>query len=335
MSGYNDGFTAMTGGTIIQGTLPVTTGADYFILSDLGVDVGSDFINANNAGVPLDGLAIYNSGQVVGAPPLQSPHVENVSCLGSDPLAPVHCMLLENVKNARVRNVATVMNMHGFVLKGTDSVVDGVYSRGHGIDSIILKSDDYAPTNSDEIGNVTIHYLLTPGDTKGLVIQGVESGISNIAVHDATITGVVGWGVYIQGAGPRSAATSVSLANIRVDYPGSSPISDYCLQFVQYVSQVRINGLQCSNMWAGIAPYLPVPGAFSQFIVTNALFSDIATNAVQTFGDWTVHDSTFRSVQGDGILNTFGVTDVSGNTFINIGGKDLDAEDGASFTGTP
>jgi hypothetical protein len=332
-AGYNPAFTAMSGGTIIQGTLPSTTGADHLTVRDLGVDVGSDYINAKNEGVALDGLAIYNGGQVVGAPPVQSPVVENVSCLGSAPMAPVHCMLLENVTDAVVTNVTTVLNMHGFVLKGTHSVVGGISSRGHGIDSIILKSDDYAPTSFDQIGNVTVRYLFSPGDTKGIVIQGVERGIDNITLHDATIEGIVGWGVYVQGAGSQSPATNILLKDITVDYPGSSPISDYCMQFVQYVSSVSIDNLQCSNMWAGIAPYLPSQDFFADFHVTNSHFSGIATNGIQTFGSWSVAGSTFDSIGGDGILNTYGVTAVASDTFTNIGGTNL-GEDGGTFTVT-
>jgi len=126
IAGYNSTFTAMSGGTIVQGQLPASTGADYFTVQDLGVDAGAAFINAHNGGVATNAFAIVNNGQVVGAPPVQSPRIENVSCLGYNPTAPAHCMLVENVNNAYVRNVVTVMNCHGLVLKGTNSTVSGV-----------------------------------------------------------------------------------------------------------------------------------------------------------------------------------------------------------------
>lgn len=49
MPGYNSTFTSMSGGTIVQGHLPASTGADYLTVRDLGVDAGSAYINANNA----------------------------------------------------------------------------------------------------------------------------------------------------------------------------------------------------------------------------------------------------------------------------------------------
>jgi hypothetical protein len=129
MPAYNSEFTAMTGGTIVLGPLAVSSGADHFTVQDLGVDAGQTYINGNNGGTPTDALLIYNAGQAIGAPRVQSPVIENVSCLGYSTTAAVHCMLVENVNNAYVHNVQTVMNQHGLVLKGTNSTVDGVYAR--------------------------------------------------------------------------------------------------------------------------------------------------------------------------------------------------------------
>jgi hypothetical protein len=38
----------------------VTTGADHFEIHDLGIDVGSDYVNAFLGGVATDGLQIVN-----------------------------------------------------------------------------------------------------------------------------------------------------------------------------------------------------------------------------------------------------------------------------------
>jgi hypothetical protein len=82
MPGYNSDFTAVAGGTIVLGPLAASSGADYFTVQDLGVDAGQAYINANNGASPTDALSIYNNGQVIGDPPVQSPLIENVSCLG-------------------------------------------------------------------------------------------------------------------------------------------------------------------------------------------------------------------------------------------------------------
>jgi hypothetical protein len=323
MPGYNSTFTAMSGGTIVQGHLPASTGADYFTVEDLGVDVGPAYIDANNGGVATDALLIYNSGQVVGAPQVQSPRIENVACLGYSPTAAVHCMLVENVNHAYIHNVVTVMNCHGFVLKGTNSTVDGVYSRGHGIDSVIVKSDNYAPTSHDRLSNIVIEPLIAAGDTKGIIIQGVAAPLSNISISNAVIRSPFAWGLYVQGANSTTPASTLNFSDITIDYQGGSPTFHYCMQFLQYVSAVNINNLTCSNMWAGIAPYLPASGEFSDFTVTNSHFTNIATNGIETFGQWSVVNNRFESIAGNGIVADSGATTVSENRFTNIGGSDM------------
>ena len=262
IAGYNSTFTAMSGGTIVLGHLSASTGADYFTVQDLGVDAGSAYIDAHNGGVATDGLSIFNNGQVVGAPQVESPRIENVSCLGYSPTASAHCMLVENVNNAYIRNVVTVMNCHGLALKGTNSTVVGVHARGHGIDSVIVKPDNYAPASKDYLSNITIEPLIAAGDTKGIIVEGIAAPVSNVGIFDAIIRSPLAWGVYVQGAGAKVSATAVTLFNITVAYEGVSPTYEYCMQFVRYVSNVNITNLNCSNMWAGIAPYLPASGAF-------------------------------------------------------------------------
>jgi hypothetical protein len=331
IAGYNSDFTAMVGGTIILGSLVVSTGADYFTIRDLGVDAGQQFITNNNGGSPTDALVIYNYGQVVGAPPVQSPLIENVSCLGSSPDAPFHCMLVTNVNNAYVHNVQTVMNCHGLVLKGTNSTVDGVLARGHGIDSVIIKAETFAPVSQDSLSNITIEPLKSPGDTKGIIVIGVGGPVSGINISKVVIKSPLSWGFFVQGESPQTNVTGLTFSDISIEYPGGSPPNEYCMQFVQYVSAVNISNLSCSGMWAGISPYEPDPSSFGNFMVTNSQFTDIATDAIQTYGPWTIFDDTFTSVGGNAIVNPFGITAVSGNAFIDIAGSDM-LSTGGTFT---
>jgi hypothetical protein len=232
-------------------------------------------------------------------------------------------MLIENVKHAYVHNVATVMNCHGLVLKGTNSVVDGVYSRGHGIDSVIVESDDYAPTSQDDLSNITIEPLMAPGDTKGIIVKRFTRPLSNISISNAIIRSPLSWGVYVQGASSTTPATVLNFSDITVEYPGGSPIVEYCMQLVQYVSAVTIDNLHCSNMWAGIAPYAPAAGAFNDFTVTNSQFTNITTNGIETFGQWNISNTSFGSIGGSGIQADSGITTVSRDKFANIGGSDM------------
>jgi len=334
MPGYNPTFTAMSGGTIVQGPLYASSGADYFAVQDLGVDAGSAYINAQNGGIATDAFAIFNNGQVVGAPQLESPRIENVSCLGSSPTAAVHCMLVENVNHAYIKNVVTVMNCHGLVLKGTNSTVNGVYARGHGIDSILVKSDNYAPSSMDDLSNITIEPLIAPGDTKGIIIGGIAAPVSNIGISGAIIRSPFAWGIDVKGASSATPATAVTLSNITVEYEGGSPTVGYCLQFVEYVSNVNINNLNCSNMVSGIAPVAPASGAFGNFTVKNSQFTKIATDGINTYGQWSISDTSFGSIAGNGIVAFSGVTTISGDTFTNIGGSDTYSA-GGSFVVLP
>src|SRR5206468_1057890 len=94
MPRFNSGYTALSGGTIIQGSILASQGADNLWLRDLGVDDGSAYVSGG--GAASDAIAIFNLGSVVGAPQLQNVLVQNVSCLGSSATAAFHCLLVEN-----------------------------------------------------------------------------------------------------------------------------------------------------------------------------------------------------------------------------------------------
>ena len=313
----------MSGGTIVLGQLLATSGADYFTVRDLGVDAGSAYINANNGGIATNALAIFNDGTVVVAPQVESPLIENVSCLGYSPTASAHCMLIENVNNAYVHDVVAIMNLHGFVLKGTNSVVDGVFSRGHSITSVIVKSDNYALSSQDNLSNITIEPLFHPGDTRGISVIGVAAPVSGINISNVHMHSPLGWGIHVQGANSTTPANGIRFSNISIDYQGASPAGYYCMQLVQYVSNVNIDNLNCSNMWAGISLYQPAAGVFTDFTVTNSQFTNIATDGIETYGQWNISNTSFASIAGNGIVADSGVTTVSGYTFTNIGGSDM------------
>ena len=128
-------------------------------------------------------------------------------------------MLVENVNNAYVHNVWAVVNCHGVVLKGTNSKIDGVLSRGHNVDAVIVKSDAYAPASQDTLSNINVQRLFSPGDTKGIIIIGVGASISDIHLSNVQIDSPAAWGIYVQGASEAATATGVTLSGMSVDYP--------------------------------------------------------------------------------------------------------------------
>jgi hypothetical protein len=110
------------------------------------------------------------------------------------------------------------------------------------------------------------------------------------------------------------------------------------MQFLQYVSAVNISNLNCSNMWSGIAPYAPISGAFKGFTVSNSQFTNIGTNGIETYGQWTIYNTSFGSIAGSGIVADSGVTTVStvsANTFTNIGGSNMYSAGGTFVILTP
>jgi hypothetical protein len=327
MPAYNSNYTALVGGTILLGTLPVTTGADGFELHDLGIDVGSAYVNAFLGGVAQDGLEIANAGQVVGAAPIQSPVIENVACLGFSLFAQNHCMLVENVNQASIHNVQAVYNCHGFVLKGTNSTVNGVLSRGHGVDSVLVKSDFYAPSANDTLSNITISSLLAPGDTKGMIIEAITANLSEIVVNGLTVSSPWVWGLAVRGADPYL-AQSITISNAVINYPGGSPPGTYCLQMISGVSNLTIQNLSCRNIWEGVYPISPTAGAMTNNTIAASSFANIANDAVTTYGSWTVANTVFSSVKGCGIVSTSGITTLSADQFNNGSGCNTFANGG-------
>jgi hypothetical protein len=327
MPSYNSDYTALAGGTIILGTLPVTTGADHFELYDLGIDVGPAYVNAFLGGVAADGLEIANVGQVVGAAPIQSLVIENVACLGFSFSAQNHCMLVENVNQASIHNVQAVYNCHGFVLKGTNSTVDGVFSRGHGVDSVLVKSDSYAPSSNDTLSNITISSLLARGDTKGMIIGAITANLSEIVVNGLTVSSPSVLGLMVHGKDPY-VAQSIGVSNAVIKYPDVSPSGTYCVQMIGGVSNLRIQNLSCQNISEGVYPISPTAGAMTNNTITASSFANIANDAVTTYGSWTVANTVFSFVKGCAIVNTLGTTTLSADQFISGSGCNTFANGG-------
>jgi len=87
-------------------------------------------------------------------------------------------------------------------------------------------------------------------------------------------------------------------------------------------------------MVSGIAPIAPASGAFGNFTVKNSQFTKIATDGINTYGQWSISDTSFGSIAGNGIVAFSGVTTISGDTFTNIGGSDTYSA-GGSFVVLP
>src|SRR6266576_982665 len=190
MPQYNGSYSAFIAGTgtIIQGTWWVE--ADNFQMSDVGIDVGSVFINALYSSTPADGFIMNNNGNTVGKAPKINPVLRNIATLGANAGAGVHSFLLENVTGGYAENIHAVFNTHGFVLKGDHTTVNSVYSLGHNGDCLIVKSDDYAPTHDDSLTGIHCD-IVAAGDTNnGILLNSEAADMKNISISDSTITNV-------------------------------------------------------------------------------------------------------------------------------------------------
>lgn len=206
---FNSTFTALEGGSILQG--PFYFMGDGTEFHDLGVDSGSTLCAAKYAGVAQDALGTFSVAQTAGLPPKKGLVVSNVSLLGKDATSSVHALLAENVDGAVITNVATVYNTYGVVLKGTNSNITGIYARGHYNAGVIIKSDSYAVTRDNTISNVCIQGIGSY-DTGGLNVQAATAAQSRLNVTNLSVTNCR-YAVQVVGSSPYL-ATDINVSNI-------------------------------------------------------------------------------------------------------------------------
>lgn len=315
--------TALAGGTVIQGSFLIATGANFITLRNLGVDVGSTFVNAAYGGTPADALSIFNPGQIIGATPVQSPIIENIVALCFNAAANVHGILVENVDHASIRNTASVYGVHGAVLKGTHSVWDGDYERGHSVDSFILKSDPYAVSSDDQISHINIQPLVTQGDTQGLILGAIDAGIAHVTLSGVICGPMTGNCVQLDGGS--STISAVTISNVIADYATETQSAGACIALQNAVVRVTITNLACANYFQGIGSS-SLTG--TDIIISNSTFTDITNNAITiptTSAFYEITGSTFTNIGGNAIFNnsTAGAVVINGDTFRSIGAATL------------
>lgn len=135
--------TKLIGGTILRGQFSILNKNNVSV-HNLGVDVGSFWVDSFNSGVKRSGLVIAS---IDINKPNTNIHVGNVTVLGYEARTLEHCFLFENLADSQFRNLTSYYNVHGLVLKGRNLVLNGYNGYSHGNDALIIKSDTYAPTN--------------------------------------------------------------------------------------------------------------------------------------------------------------------------------------------
>jgi hypothetical protein len=148
--------TRMNGGTRLHGLFSIPYNRNNVDMSDLGVDNGSDWINANNGGTALDCIAYaqrYGAGLnsadgfhllQTSASPRTGINVWNVSALVKGPTDLVHAFIFENMENPIVNNIYSCYGFAGIVIKTIRGVFTNLHAMGHSDAGIYLKSNDYS-----------------------------------------------------------------------------------------------------------------------------------------------------------------------------------------------
>jgi len=150
--------TRLIGGTILTGSFIVPYNREHIHCTDLGVDVGSDWVANVNGGVEVDGFMcpqFYNPAG--GLPSADGKHLlqtqtkprrgmlfKNINVLLSSATSPYHAFLLENMTFAIADNIYTTYGFAGVVIKTMGGIYTNLHTRGHGTYHIIPKSNDYS-----------------------------------------------------------------------------------------------------------------------------------------------------------------------------------------------
>jgi hypothetical protein len=311
----------LTGGTIIQGPIGYIQGADHLVIRDLGVDVGPTWTNTFNSSVPVTAISISNFGQVVGGAQVQNPIIQNVACLGYSINAAQHCTLVENANGAFISNLQTVFNQYGLVCKCTNSNIDGVNSKGHGVASILIKSDNYAPAGQVNLVNFNITNLSASGDTHGLKIEGATNALNWVNVSNGTIHNVGPAGILVQGDSLSTPVSQFTISNVIIDCPGGS-----CQDGIDVDSDTangsfsNISVAEMTNGLKVIAPDGALP--LDNFHLTNSSFLFLTGVGIEVYNTWHVSNVRFSNITGNAFQedNATAYSDCT-NTFNVVGAK--------------
>lgn len=318
-----------TDGTVVQGPIQAQQGADGFTVRNLGVDCGSAWFVANGSILPGACLGIFNVGQVNGAPPVQNPVFDNITCLGNSVSAAAHCIIQENVHKGIIENSRTFFMTHGMVQKGYDNYMSNVTAQGHASDCFIFKSDVYAPGGRWKLKNFSCNYGTVLGDSQGIVVQANNGGnVQYVEISNGEVTGQTGRGIILWGNDNADQLLQVLISNVNFD---SQNASAYCLVNQGYVSDVTMTGFHCLNSSSGGIANLSI-GTQNDFNYSNGIIANITGNGIDTIGRTHVSGVDFVNITGNAIqTENSGITYECNNSFAAIGGSTLAAVGSGSY----
>lgn len=180
--------TKLVGGTVLKGKFDGSLKNNIGVFN-LGIDVGLEWCNTYNGGDAEEGLFFAQFFDLSGglpsqdglhelqsnSPPTLNISVDKVTVLCKDATSLVHAVLIENTKNAQISNISTYFGIHGLVIKSLGANVCNFDGHGHSENALIIKSNDYAYGQSNNISNIYISSI-EGFDSGGIRLVG-ENGI--------------------------------------------------------------------------------------------------------------------------------------------------------------
>lgn len=250
MPQFNAGNTALAGGTIILGPVPIC--ANGFNASDFGVDVGSAWVAAGHSAA--NGLSLNGPTGTGADPILVNASLRNIVVLGAGATSPFHGVLVEHYSNVAMNNVESRQNQHCFALKSSHVNADGLKFQGCSVDGIAVKGDTYTQISDINLSNILGQYGTTPGDTNGIQIVATETPgtVSRVTVNGYTTNGVL-FDVTLSnssgvGAGAVSGIKLSALNFYKINTSAGSPTSPTCIATAGSASidRVHVKDLLCN-----------------------------------------------------------------------------------------
>jgi hypothetical protein len=217
MPSVNAGSTALEKGTIIQGVFSIE--AHNASVSDLGVDVGSDYCTAVGATAGLEGLDVTGLGTFPSPTnPWKGFRAENIQVLGQSPTTVAHAFLIDYVDGAFIKNIHTKYNEHGIVFKALNTTASGLWATDHYADGLIIRSSYYANESNSNYSGINITATVQGGGG-GLRISAEDAYMNNENISDVYVNNTT-YGFWTTGTAPWG-NSGMNLTNANVTNIGS------------------------------------------------------------------------------------------------------------------
>lgn len=165
--------TRLVNGTILRGQFSILNKSNIKV-ENLGVDVGSYWVDTFNGGSKVGGLILAS---IVSNIPIYNCNVNNVTILGYSAATADHCFLFENIHDSQFSNLTSYYNTHGLVFKGYNLLLDGYNGYSHGADALIIKSDTYAPSKYISANNINATSMIGY-ESAGIILEEGTLGTS-------------------------------------------------------------------------------------------------------------------------------------------------------------